>query len=59
MTGYSATELAQTPEALSSLLGKCRKAQDGGLGAPQATLMARRIAALAVAPALVDREIGA
>jgi RimJ/RimL family protein N-acetyltransferase len=53
---YSQTELSEAHRALLSTLGKCEKMDIGKLGKPQRTLLERRIAALRIALALIEKE---
>lgn len=53
---YSAEELHEAHRALLSTLHKCEKIDAAKLGKPQQTLLVRRIAALKIALALIEKE---
>ena len=54
---YSKPELKEAHRALLSTLRKCEKVDITKQGAPQRTLLERRIAALKIALALIEREL--
>jgi len=54
---FGANELSATHAALASTLRKCEKIESAKLGKAQQTLLGRRVAALKVALALIEREI--
>jgi hypothetical protein len=57
MEEFSITELQEAHRALLSTLYKCEKVQENAkLGPSQRTLLERRIAALKVALALIEKE---
>lgn len=53
---FSAEELHEAHRALLSTLHKCERIDAIKLGKPQQTLLARRIAALKIALALIEKE---
>lgn len=58
MTRYSKQELEDALRAVSSLLAKCRKAQQNlPRGTPQHTLTKNRIAALRISKALIQAKL--
>ncbi len=58
MNEYSKKELEEAITALASTLHKCEKIQEGGkLQSSQKTLNDRRIKALQIALALIEKEI--
>lgn len=56
MPDFSREDLAEAHRALLSTLKKCEKIDAGKLGKSQQTLLERRIAALKLALALIERE---
>jgi len=58
MTDFTAEELSEAHQALLSTLHKCEKMDLAKLGKSQQTLLVRRIAALKVALALIEKEQG-
>lgn len=56
MQDFTVKELDEAHRALLSLLHKCENIDSAKLGKPQQTLLARRIAALRVALALIEKE---
>lgn len=57
METYTVEELKEAHRALSSALSKCRKVQTSpNLGPSQHTLLKRRIRALEIALALLEKE---
>ena len=56
MTEFTHEELAQAHKSLLSTLRKCEKINMDNLGKSQQTLLTRRIAALKVALALIEKE---
>lgn len=58
MPEYTSDELNEAHRALQSLLRKCEKIDAAKLGKSQKTLLNRRISALEIALALIDREPG-
>ena len=56
--GFSKTELSEAHRALLSTLRKCEKMDAEKLGKPQRTLLERRIDALKVSLALIEKEQG-
>lgn len=56
MSQFTSDELSEAHRALLSTLGKCEKIEAARLGKSQQTLLERRIAALKVALALIERE---
>ena len=60
MSAYTKTELEEARTALTSTLSKCEKIQNGKkLGAPQQTLLDRRVRALQLALSLIEKELHA
>jgi hypothetical protein len=58
MSIYTKQELEEAKVSLASTLRKCEKIQDGGkLQASQKTLNDRRVNALRIALALMDKEL--
>ena len=57
MVEFTEVELEDAHRALQSTLRKCEKIDVSKLAAPQQTLLRRRIAALRVALALIEREL--
>ena len=57
MVDFSKTQLEEAHRALLSTLRKCEKIDAEKLPVSQRTLLERRIAALKVALALIEREI--
>jgi hypothetical protein len=58
MNEYTAQELEEAKASLASTLRKCEKIQDGGrLPSAQKTLNDRRVKALRIALALIEREM--
>ena len=58
MSRCSEEELEEAKTALASTLRKCEKIQDGKkLGAPQQTLLDRRVRALRLALVLIEKEL--
>ena len=57
MPNYTAEELREAHRALLSTLKKCEKIRPEKLPTAQQTLLRRRIAALKVAIALIEREM--
>jgi len=55
---FTKDELEEAHRALLSTLRKCEKIDAGKLGASQHTLLERRIAALKLALALIEKESG-
>jgi len=55
---FTKEELEEAHRALLSTLRKCEKMDAGKLGVSQRTLLERRIAALKVALALIEKELG-
>ena len=55
-SGFSKNELVEAHRALLSTLRKCEKINAAKLPVSQKTLLERRIAALKVALALIERE---
>ena len=58
MTDFTAEELSEAHRALLSTLHKCEKINHSKLGKSQQTLLERRIAALKLALALIEKEQG-
>lgn len=58
MTDYTAEELSEAHRALLSTLHKCEKMDLAKLGKSQQTLLERRIGALKLALALIEKEQG-
>jgi hypothetical protein len=58
MAEYTSEELSEAHRALFSTLNKCEKMDMEKLGKSQRTLIERRIAALKIALALIEREVG-
>lgn len=58
MSDFTQEELKEAHRALLSTLNKCEKMEMEKLGKSQRTLLERRIAALKVALALIEREQG-
>lgn len=59
MSDYTRQELEKAKASLASTLRKCEKIQDGGkLQSSQKTLNDRRVNALRIALALIDKEMG-
>lgn len=58
MSDFTQEELKEAHRALLSTLNKCEKMDMEKLGKSQRTLLERRIAALKVALALIEREQG-
>lgn len=58
MSDFTQEELKDAHRALLSTLNKCEKMDMEKLGKSQRTLLERRIAALKVALALIEREQG-
>ena len=56
MTEFTYEELSEAHSALLSTLKKCEKIDSEKLGKSQQTLLERRIAALKVALALIEKE---
>lgn len=56
MTEFTSEELCEAHRALLSTLHKCQKMDATKLGKSQQTLLERRIAALKVALALIEKE---
>jgi uncharacterized protein with PIN domain len=56
MPDFTSEELGEAHRALMSTLHKCEKIDAAKLGRPQKTLLERRIAALKVALALIEKE---
>lgn len=58
MNDFTKQELEEAHRALLSTLKKCEKVQDNAnLGKSQHTLLERRIAALNIAMALIEKEL--
>lgn len=58
MSGYTKEELEEAKTALASTLRKCEKMQEGGsLQSSQKTLNDRRVRALRIALALIEKEL--
>ncbi len=58
MSQYTKQELEEAKNSLASTLRKCEKIQDGGkLQSSQKTLNDRRVSALRIALALIDKEM--
>lgn len=53
---FSAEELQEAHRALLSTLRKCEKIDSAKLGKSQQTLLERRVAALKIALALIEKE---
>lgn len=58
MTDFTAEELSEAHRALLSTLKKCENIDAQKLGKSQQTLLMRRIAALKIALALIEKEQG-
>lgn len=58
MPDFTLEELAEAHRSLLSTLRKCEKIDMDKLGKSQQTLLTRRIAALKVALALIEKETG-
>ncbi|MDK9712352.1 hypothetical protein [Acidaminobacter sp.] len=58
MTDYTAEELSEAHRALLSTLLKCENMELAKMGKSQQTLLVRRIAALKLALALIEKEQG-
>lgn len=59
MSGYTMQELEEAKASLASTLQKCEKIQEGGkLRSSQKTLNDRRVKALRIALALIEKEMG-
>ena len=56
MQNFTVEELSEAHRALLSTLQKCEKIDTAKLGKSQKTLLERRIAALKVALALIEKE---
>jgi hypothetical protein len=56
MSDFTPEELREAYRALLSTLGKCEKMDMEKLGKSQRTLLERRIAALKIALALIEKE---
>ncbi len=56
MADFTMEELSEAHRALLSTLRKCEKMDAARLGKSQQTLLERRIAALKIALALIERE---
>lgn len=56
MTEFTCEELSEAHRALLSTLKKCEKINMDKLGKSQQTLLERRIAALKIALALIEKE---
>lgn len=58
MSSYTKQELDEAMTSLASILGKCEKMQESGRLQPsQKTLNDRRVNALRIALALIEREM--
>lgn len=58
MQDYTNEELTEALRAIASTIGKCEKVQPKlKEGTPQHTLLIRRIKALRIASALIEREL--
>ncbi len=58
MADFTSEELSEAHRALLSTLHKCEKMDISKLGKSQQTLLERRIAALKIALALIEKEQG-
>lgn len=58
MLDFTCDELSEAHRALLSTLQKCEKIEAAKLGKSQQTLLERRIAALKIALALIEKEQG-
>jgi hypothetical protein len=56
MSRFTSEELSEAHRALRSTLQKCEKMDRGKLGKSQRTLLERRVAALKIALALIEKE---